>query len=164
MRLKGQLSLEYCISLILFILFVAYIVFQVLGISPQYLSELKNERIKSEAYQISELLINDLGEPLNWYASTPKRIGLSSNENKTNLLSLEKITALQTVCQSDYESVRKLIDTDNDFSITLTNLASGQKLIDCTSSTSRTIKTKASITRIIALTDNSFAELTVQMW
>ncbi len=164
MKLKGQLSLEYYVSLVLFVMFVAYLIFQVLGFSPQYLSELKNERTKSEAYQVSELLVNDAGEPLNWYASTPKRIGLSSNENKTNLLSQEKITALQTACQSSYESVRKLIDIDSDFSITLINLISGTKLIDCQPAVPVIKEAKASITRIASLPDNSFVELTIQMW
>ncbi len=164
MKLKGQMGLEYYVSLVLFVMFVAYLVFQVLGISPQYMSELTNERIKSEAYQVSELLINDAGEPLNWYTSTPKRIGLSSNENRTNLLSQEKITALNAACQSDYESVKRLIDIDSDFSITLTNLVSGNKLIDCQPPSSIIKKSKASITRIASLPDNSFAEITIQMW
>jgi hypothetical protein len=64
--MKGQFSVEYIVSMTIFIGFVTYIIFSIWRFIPNYLSELRNERIRSEAYQISELLINDPGEPMDW--------------------------------------------------------------------------------------------------
>jgi hypothetical protein len=93
-----------------------------------------------------------------------KRIGLSSNLNKTNLLSEEKIYALQSICNSDYEKVKTLLGTEYYFSINLTNMASGEKLLVCNPPISVIKKTKTSITRIVALNSEDLGELTLQMW
>lgn len=163
--MKAQLSLEYYISLITFILFVTYVSFQLIKISPQFINEVKNERLKSEAYQISELLINDAGEPINWYnQQNVKRVGLSSNLNKTNFLSLEKITAFQSKCNSDYNNIRKLIGTEYYFSLQLIDRSSGQKLIDCNPPVTVIKPAKVVMSRIVALSSNSFSEMILKLW
>jgi len=163
--MKAQLTIEYYISLTIFILFIAYLFFQVIKISPQFLRELQAERLKSESYQISELLINDPGEPINWPSQANiKRVGLSSNLNKANLLSGEKITAFQSKCNSDYENIRKLIGTEYYFSLDLIDKTSGVKLISCNPPISVIKKMKSSISRIVALDSNKFGELTLQLW
>jgi hypothetical protein len=43
-----------------------YVVFQTISVTSVYRAEVRNRLIKAEAYQVSELLVNDLGEPINW--------------------------------------------------------------------------------------------------
>jgi len=167
LEMKAQLSLEYYISLTIFIGFIVYISFQVMRISPQFITEVENERLKSEAYQISELLINDAGEPLNWEnnPSSVERIGLSKNyKNETNLLSQQKITAFNTTCNSDYGNVRRSIGTDYYFSLELIDISSGQSLIDCNPPIIFVKPAKVVITRITALDSPAFGELILQLW
>jgi len=166
--MKAQLSIEYYASLIIFILFVGYIFFQLITTSPHFIREAKNERLRIEAYQISELLINDPGEPIDWNlpTETVKRFGLSSNSNKTNLLDMNKIIAFNDSCNTNYKNVRSLIDTEYYFSINL-NKTSGEKienLIDCKPKINVTKQMKVSLSRVVALDSNEFAELVVQMW
>ncbi len=166
--MKAQLSVEYYISLTIFIGFIVYISFQVMRISPQFITEVKNERLKSEAYQISELLINDAGEPITWNipSTVVKRVGLSDNSNKTNLLSQEKIDAFKTKCSSDYDNIRKLIGigTEYYFSLKLVNSSSGQTLIDCNPPLTVIKPAKVVISRITALSPTTFGELVLQLW
>ena len=165
LEMKAQLSLEYYISLIIFIGFVVYISFQIMRISPQFITEVKNERLKSEAYQISELLINDAGQPINWNSQPPvKRFGLSDNSNKTNLLSQGKIAAFNTSC-SDYDNIRKLIGIGTEYYFSLNLIDSnGQTLINCNPPLTVIKPAKIAITRIVALNQTTFGELTLQLW
>ena len=65
--MKAQISfVEYIVSFSIFSVFVAYLFFRLLSYMPAYLNELRGEKLRSEAYQLSEFLINDLGEPLSW--------------------------------------------------------------------------------------------------
>jgi len=64
--MKAQASFEYYFSLVLFVMFATYIVFQTISVTSVYRREIRNRLLKTEAYQISELLVNDLGEPINW--------------------------------------------------------------------------------------------------
>ena len=162
--MKAQLSIEYYASLTIFIVFIGYIFFQLITTSPQFIRESKNERLRIEAYQISEMLINDPGEPIDWPTKTVKRLGLSSNQNKTNLLDTNKISIFSSSCASDYENIRSLIGSEYYFSINLTDRESGQKLIECKPPIPVKKQTTVSITRIVALDSNKAAELVVQLW
>lgn len=63
--MKAQISfVEFIIAFSIFSVFVAYLFFRLLSFMPAYLNEIRSERVRSEAYQISELLINDPGEPM----------------------------------------------------------------------------------------------------
>jgi hypothetical protein len=64
--MKAQVSFEYYFSLVLFVMLAMYVVFQTISVTSVYRTEVRNRLIKAEAYQISELLVNDLGEPINW--------------------------------------------------------------------------------------------------
>ncbi len=170
--MKAQLSFEYFITTTLFVIFVVYLIFQVMKITPSFISELKSERIMSEAHQVSELLINDLGEPTNWdtvLLASIKRIGLSDNQNKINLLSPDKITGFVShfgsVCTSaTYENVRGLIDTEHNFNLNLVDNANNI-LIKCESpNPPAKPSVKASISRIVAIGEDSFGILSLQMW
>ncbi len=65
--MKGQFSVEYIIAITLFVSFVFYIFFNMLKYLPAYSGAVSAEFVRSEAYQISELLLNDQGEPTVWY-------------------------------------------------------------------------------------------------
>ena len=94
--MKGQLNLEQIVAMTLFIAFSSYVFFTVFNLVPRYTSEVRSERLRSEAYQMSELLINDPGSPANWDKIVkPSRLGLSDETaNLTNFISKSKGAAL----------------------------------------------------------------------
>lgn len=164
--MKGQFGMEQLISLSIFIAFVVYFFFQFLNLRPTYLNEINNERIRSEAYQISELLVNDPGYPVNWNVnpSLTQRAGLSDETaNKTNLLSLAKISAFNSQCSSDYYNVKKLIGAEDDFSIFLTDKSTGDILISCYNKAIVSQGINVTVSRIVAF-GPSYGELIIQMW
>ena len=161
--MKAQLTMEYYASLIVFVLFIGYFFVRLSQISPQFITELKNERLRSESYQISEILVNDPGHPIGWtQVADAKRIGLSSNLNKTNLLSKAKIYNLNTSCGSNYDGVRNLLGTEYQFSIEIKN--STNTLLNCTPPSPIGKLKKTSITRIISFDSGEFGELIFEVW
>lgn len=164
--MKAQLSIDYIVSLIIFIGFVFYIFLQLLSYGPPYISEIEKQRLRSEAYQISELLINDPGAPLDWNSTKVNRTGLSdSTKNKTNVLSINKINNFTQICNgsNDYNRMKSLIDTEYQFSIELINRASSQLLINCTPPQPIAKAVKAEIRRTVAF-GLGYGELIVRMW
>jgi len=165
--MKGQFSFEQLISLSIFIVFVTYFFFQFLALRPVYLKEVKSERIRAEAYQISELLINDPGYPVNWNTNPvqTQRIGLSDQTlNKVNLLSIYKINELNSQCAGDgYYNVKKWLGSDFDFSIFLADKPTGSLKINCYPPAIAVKGIKMTIRRIVAFND-SYGELILQMW
>ncbi len=164
--MKAQISVEYFISLILFIGFIAYIFFQVLRFTPVYLTEIKNEEIRSEVYQISELLVNDHGEPANWDLGTINRLGLSDEtQNKTNLLSRRKINLIESRCSAGgYSDIKTWIGTEHDFTIILTDLSTSSILINCKPDTFITRTINATVRRVVAFDSGNYGELIVEVW
>ena len=166
---KGQLGYDYFISLVIFILFVVYIAFQIMEMKPAYLREVRNEILRSEAYQLSELLVNDPGEPQNWDAANVKRIGLSDeNANKTNYLSAAKVTKLAGLCPlAGYSSLAKLfgIDQKYQFSIIVKNAISGEPLVDCHPASLIAARTvNISVKRVVTFNSGGYGEVLVMMW
>lgn len=165
--MKAQLSIEYFVSMILFVMFVAYIIFQLMTFTPNYLNEIKTESLRSEAYQISELLVNDPGEPANWQTvadSSIKRLGLlDDSRNKTNLLSKTKVDALRSKC-GNYENVKKWVDTENQFSLLIVDKTGIVGTVDCrpTAITTRAINT--TIRRVVAFDSGGYGELILHVW
>lgn len=165
--MKAQFSIEYFTSLVLFVGFVAYIFLQVLKFAPAYIGELKNEETRSEAYQVSELLVNDAGQPSNWDLSTVQRIGFSDeNYNKTNLLSRRKINLISGTggCDAGYANVQKNIGTTHQFSLFLKDITNNNILISCTPPTVVPKTINVTVRRVVALDTNSYGELVLQMW
>jgi hypothetical protein len=107
------------ITTVAFIGFVIFIYFQYSSNIPQFISEIKKEDSRSKAYQISELLLNNPGEPEDWDTSNVRRLGLSDeNHNQLNLLSRNKINDFFSICSTDYERTQKLFGLeDTQFSI-----------------------------------------------
>lgn len=175
-ELKAQLAIDYFISLLIFALIVAYIGFQLLSVMPSYKNEIKGETLRSEAYQISEMLINDAGDPVNWNdnPSFVNRTGLSNHiENKTNLLSVAKIHSFNASCEGNgYDNnISRWIGIDpNDpqryqFNITLINM-SGSPLfpIDCSPPSVISRPTVVRIERTVAFDNGNYGKLILRVW
>lgn len=167
--MKGQISfVEFFAAMTIFITCVVYISFQLIGFVPSYLNEVNDERVRIDAYQISELLVNDPGEPINWNSSSSiRRMGLSNEiTNVTNFLSLQKIIAFNNYCNAPggYDNVKRNISSIGNFAILLFNrtVNSGKLLINCTPSSPFSSSLNTSIRRIVAIDSNDIGELIVQ--
>jgi hypothetical protein len=168
--MKGQISfVEYIISFAVFSVFVAYMFFRLLNYMPAYLDELRKERIRSQAYQLSEFLVNDPGDPIDWQSRSPvNRIGLSSVENKSNYISVGKVQKLASYCSSNYDFVKSKLGVDYQFSINILDeggkvpLGSVVAVCNPTISVTRTINT--TIRRPVAFDNGNFGELIVNVW
>ncbi|RLI81838.1 hypothetical protein DRP07_06525 [Archaeoglobales archaeon] len=157
------------IAIVLFIMFSLYLGLELIRIAPVYLRELRNENVRSEVYQVSELLINDPGEPADWenFPSAIRRIGLNSKrENRTNLLSSDKIRMFNQICevQGRYDDVAKWIGTDYQFYIIMINKTDDAVLINCYPQDVTAKEINATISRLVAFDSGDFGELIVQMW
>ena len=169
--MKGELSfVEFVASLGVFISFVAYIFFLLLRYYPIYVQEVESERKRLEAYQISELLINDPGEPINWEnpaisLDSIKRLGLSdSSRNKTNLISSSKVNRFNDICNQNYEEVKKRVDSEFDFSLILLDLTHNNLLINCLPYKVVVTPSNITVRRITAFDTGGYGELIVQVW
>jgi len=171
---KGQISFaEYLVAIVVFLTFVGYFSFQLLNFLPAYLTQIRSERVRGEAYQMSELLINDPGYKIDWDkklpGEEPKRIGLSDEiKNVTNFISIGKISQLQAQCAgSGYSNVKKWLGSDLDFSISITVINSDtglpEQYYSCRPQNPlvRTINT--TIKRFAAVDSNHFAEIIMQV-
>jgi len=167
--MKAQISfVEYLVAFVIFVTFVGYFSFQILKFIPEYLNQIRSERIRAEAYQISEILINDPGYPSNWNIGNVKRLGLSDQtKNLTNFLSVNKINAIgdgTNFCKPGYDNVKKWLASDYDFSITLTRKSPSEAiLINCRPSIIAVRAINTTVRRIVSF-DSSYGELIIQMW
>mgnify|MGYP001568672759 CR=1 FL=1 len=167
--MRAQLSFEYYFSLIVFVIFISSLFFKMITIVPVYSDEINAQQLRSEAYQISEILINDVGYPGNWDKvdiSEVKRLGLSDEtKNKTNVISLSKLTAFNNLYQSDYKKVLELLGIKDGFAIKLKpSLPVISPSLDNMPPLPSATGISTEIKRIVALDSSSFEELTVQMW
>ena len=170
--MKGQLSFEFYFAFLIFVIFVAYIVFQIIVRNPNYAIQVGAQSIRLNAWRVSELLVNDNGEPMNWPTSLnpTKRLGLSDETaNKTNMLSSEKIAAFISRCFSNYQETKDLLglDTNAQMIVTISNIATNSPPMICTPQASEIISKGTevvSITRIAAVNDGTYANITVTVW
>lgn len=162
---KGQLSIGFYTALILFIGVLGYLTYQLFQLVPVTTNAIRFETTRIEAYQISEMLVDDGGYPIDWNThQLPdiKRLGLSDTmQNKTNLISSAKATSFNTICTNNYRDVQNLLDIQNQFSITFIDHTSGVNWIckspDVTSNS-------FNITRIVSIDGTDTGEITVQVW
>ena len=172
LELKAQLTIEYLASFITFIGLIIFIYFTYSGNIPGFIEEVKKEDVRSKAYQLSEVLVNDPGHLANWN-DWPDRIGLSDeNFNKTNLISKNKVDLLNNGCGIDYERVKRLLGINQSFSIYVFNISQDTGLRQspplCRCTTPDLIKTAINTTvrRVTAMNNNGrieLAEIVVQM-
>lgn len=164
--MKAQLSYDYYFALILFVIFIASLFFKLITFFPAYSDVITTQRLRAEAYQISEILINDVGQPGNWHADIPnaKRLGLSDDAaNKTNLIADVKLIAFRGLCNSNYNRVVELLDIKDGFLATVVKIKDPPERFECLPD-EVSARIRAEITRIVAFNDGSFGNLTVSVW
>ncbi len=162
-RCKGQFNVEYFVVLMVFLIFSLYFAFRLIEFYPEYLKNVKEEILRSDAYRLSEILINDDGEPAAW-AGLPlgsiKRIGLSLESlDDYNLLSSSKVADLETKCQSSYETVKKLVGATHDFYIFVNDT---NNVYECNSLPA--VENVAVVRRVVAFENGNYGKLIVYMW
>lgn len=170
--MKGQISIDYYLSLIVFIFFVVYFLFQTSNLVPTFINQMEEQRIRSEAYQMSELLINYAGSPSDWNTLVPDNtdqidgIGLlDQNRNKVNVVSSAKVAALNTICSNQgQEFLRSKINTDLQFSLFLVDRTDGSTDLGCSPAVGNLRGFSVTERRIVAFDDNRFGELALQVW
>jgi len=162
-NVKLQIGFEQISSLLLFVTSVTYLVYLLLSYYPSYISEMKKQSLLVEAYQISEILVNDVGEPANWYSlqiNQIKRIGLLNESiNRTNVVSITKARVLDTICNSNYQIFKQLLDLKND--INLIAYIGSNVLVNCTRPVGERV---AKINRIISFDNGSYGELIIWLY
>ncbi|MEM5874988.1 MAG: hypothetical protein QXW01_01940 [Candidatus Aenigmatarchaeota archaeon] len=130
--MKAQTAYEFYVVFFIFISVVLYLTNYIISYRNIYIKEVKREKIFGEAYKISQFLVNDVGEPENWYLdiNNAKRIGLAYSTKYFNHISATKVSVFNFYCRNNYNLIKKLLNVDVDFSVFLiTN--DGQVLIDC---------------------------------
>ena len=171
--MRGQISVDYYVSVILFISFVIYILFQLTRFLPTYINAVQDQRIRVEAYQISELLMNDPGVPVDWENLSEdnlgqiQRIGLSDgSQNKTNLVNIKKVRSLNTTCASvnGYNILRGTMGTEYFFSIIMIDKSNGELLVSCSPPEQFVRATKVDFRRVFSMGSNDYGELILQLW
>jgi len=166
---KGQLSIDFYIALIVFLGSLAYITFQLFQIAPASSLNAKEETVKIEAYQISELLVNDGGHPNDWETkplSGIKRIGLlDTSVNLTNFLSSPKIDRFKTIC-SNFNDVKVLLDVKDETSFSIIEHRTTGDTIDiCNPVAVAGKKFSFNVSRTVFISGTSYpTEIIVEVW
>ncbi|MCX6821438.1 MAG: hypothetical protein NTW30_01535 [Candidatus Aenigmarchaeota archaeon] len=176
-KIKAQLTIQYLASFIFFIGIVVLIYISYSANIPRFVEEVNKENTRSKAYQLSEILINDPGQPANWNDSSVskdqiKRIGLSDHStNKTNLILKSKIDKFDSTfnCDTNFKEVQDRLALNRSFSIFIFNITeNGNRdlLFSCSSPVFPKTVINATVKRITALNNNGkieLAEIIVQM-
>jgi len=164
--IRAEAGFELYFSISAFVLVVVYLFFELLKQYPTYLNQVQYETLKAETYQLSEILVNDPGEPINWNLNPNnlKRIGLNDEtQNKTNLISKVKADTFNTLCNLNPKQIQKWLDTDHSFAVYLKD-NEGNVLISC----SNLIGSQyvVSIKRVVAINNGgkiNYGELILQL-
>jgi len=170
--MKGQISIDYYVALIIFIFFVVYFLFQTTNLVPVFVNQMEEQRMRSETYQMSELLVNHAGVPANWDLLLPNNIGqiqriglLDQTTNKTNRISVAKVASLDFICDTQGQQfLRSRMMTDLEFSVIIVDRTDGSTELDCVSNTTNSRGFLVTTRRVVALDDGRYGELTMQVW
>ncbi|MEM5776994.1 MAG: hypothetical protein QXJ06_00915 [Candidatus Aenigmatarchaeota archaeon] len=160
--MKAQVSIEYMIALGIFVSLVTYIYFQYISNINPFLEDVIKEEKRAEAFQISEILLNDPGEPIDWDKKTPERIGLANElSDMTNSIKKSKIDAL------DCSKLNDLLALERPFNLLIfdVDLSNGNRNIlkSCISSQLRIDQINATVRRYAVYDGNKIAEIIVQV-
>jgi len=172
-KLKGQLTIQYLASFIFFIGLIIYIYFAYSANLPAFVEEVEKEDTRSKAFQLSEILVNDPGEPKNWNQSTTinelKRIGFADHDsNKNNLILKSKIDAFKTRwggscgAPSKFKEIQEKLSLNQLFSsliFYITEDRNRQLLLDCVPLNFPKTSINATVKRIAALNNSGKLEL-----
>jgi hypothetical protein len=163
--MKGQLTIEYLASFIIFVILISYIYLSYSANIPLYVEEVRKETARSNAYQLSEILVNDPGEPPNWNQSTNnnelKRIGLSDrNSNKANLIYFNKTEKLRDdfdcANEAEYKQLQQKLALNKQFSIAISRILNNgnrEILYVCNPPTPIITAINITVVRIVAIND-----------
>ncbi|MEM5799426.1 MAG: hypothetical protein QXZ43_02055 [Candidatus Aenigmatarchaeota archaeon] len=160
--MKAQISIEYMIALGIFISLVTYIYLQYINNITPFLEDVIKEEKRTQAFQISEILLNDPGEPTNWDIIGPKRIGLADEtSSSTNSIKKSKIDAL------DCSKINKLLAIEQPLNVLIFDVDSStgnrKPLKSCLSSQLRIDQINVTIRRYAVYDENKIAEIIVQV-
>jgi len=174
--MKGQLTIEYLISFIIFIGLIAYIYLSYSANIPSFIEEVKKEDTRSKAFQLSEVLINDPGEPETWDETTVERVGLlDQSSNRQNLISQVKINELRDLTGSPcndigYDKLKSKLSMDKEFSVIISEIdtSNGNRnpLYNCFPPSPIIGAINTTLIRVIAVNDSgtlTSAEIVIQM-
>ena len=90
----GQLRIEFIFGLMLFILLIFFIITQINVLFTSLVTDSKSDKLKSKSINAVKILVEDKGDPQNWWVvpdANIKRVGLA--EQPYNL-SINKINRL----------------------------------------------------------------------
>jgi len=158
--MKAQVGFEQFAALFLFVFSVSFLIYQLLSYYPTYINEVRRQTLLSEAYQLSELLVNDVGQPANWNLGNVLRIGLLNETlNKTNVISITKVKYANKTCVENYNSFKQLLDLKNDINFVV--YLEGSMIANC----SRLLGERAvKISRIVSFDNGSYGELILWLY
>jgi len=172
-EIKAQLTIQYLASFIFFIGLVVLVYLAYSANIPTFVKEVEKENTYSKAYQLSEILVNNPGQPRNWNNINVERLGLSDeNLNKSNFISYNKVKELKKkICDddNDFRFIKDKLAMNRSFSIFIFNITENgnrEPLFECTPLAFPRAAVNATVKRIVAL--NNFgkielAEIIVQM-
>jgi hypothetical protein len=158
--MKTQVGFEQFAALSIFVVSVLFLIYELISYYPNYINEIKRQALLVEAYQISELLINDVGEPANWNKFNVKRIGLLDESlNITNVVSILKVSYANDICNSDYNRFKTLLDLKNDINFVV--YLEGNLIANCSKAVGEKI---AKMNRIISFSNKSYGEIIIWVY
>ncbi|MBU5690112.1 MAG: hypothetical protein QXM68_02640 [Candidatus Aenigmatarchaeota archaeon] len=163
--MKGQITIEYLLAFTIIIGVLSYIYLNYNRFIQPFIEIIEKEDKSAEAFQISELLLNDPGEPQNWHSTgNIQRIGLAEVNSKQNYLSLDKINALNGLC-SNYNEVKRLIGAERNFHLFIFSIDnSGNRNLLASCLPPQIVKEQINITiSRYAVYQNGLMELMVQI-
>jgi hypothetical protein len=86
--MRGQMRIEFIVSLVLFVLIIVYIVSQTNSLFSSLLTDSRIDNLKAKSFNVMKVLVEDVGNPQDWQTvsdSSIKRIGLVNNYQPYNL-------------------------------------------------------------------------------
>lgn len=142
---KGVADIEFTLSVIVFLSIITFVTFVIISNIPLLRSESYNNDLRSRAYEVSQLMMFDTGEPANWTNATVKRIGFSAGERYS--ISIDKINNFSALCSapSGYQSVKAMLGQN--FTDIRVNITAPGVNVQCGSQVTKTSRTEFAITR-----------------
>ncbi|MBI4896497.1 MAG: hypothetical protein HY832_03020 [Candidatus Aenigmarchaeota archaeon] len=122
--MKGVVDIEFMISLFMFLVTISFITYTIAGNLPRYHEEATVNHLRSVAFQASELLLFDKGNPQDWQSESVitdvNQIGLAAD--KKYKIDSVKIAALNKYCTNEYDAIKNKIIHDDALEMNLTIL------------------------------------------
>ena len=160
--MKGQVNFEFILSVVVFISIMSFITLQIINSVSSMRSELEVEDMKSSAYQISNLVMFDMGWPDNWNPDNVQRLGLSSGFYS---LDASKVSSLSQICESEggYRKFLSLIGLEISKDVYLNiSTASGETVVLCSPSVESQIRARVETVRTSSM-DGDIVKVVVRV-